>query len=254
MLLCGFDLVAGKRVEIVGETDSCHVAEPWLPRAIAGRRGHLGPKFRGQEPCWCAYVVMTQMVVIKPCLRNRRRYQIPPVDGKGFPTRGVSTGLVRCVTAPPPHGAPGKSRHAKCASGGRPRRRRWEWRPRRSSRPIHQPLRRIPFHCNVFGAPCGCGRREAGIITGPVGSVGDALDNVLMESTVGLYKSELIDSLENPGPSGRTRRAVRRDRSENDDADEPFMRSWCALNTAVREIEPPTWVASGRRCASRPCG
>jgi hypothetical protein len=47
----------------------------------------------------CVYVVMTQMVVIKPCLRNRRRYQIPPVDGKGFPTRGVSTGLMRWPAA-----------------------------------------------------------------------------------------------------------------------------------------------------------
>ena len=49
VLLCGDDLVAGKRVKIVGETDSCHVAEPRLARAIAGRRGHLRPKFRGQD-------------------------------------------------------------------------------------------------------------------------------------------------------------------------------------------------------------
>ncbi|MBY4570822.1 IS3 family transposase, partial [Gordonia sihwensis] len=34
--------------------------------------------------------------------------------------------------------------------------------------------------------------REAGI-TGSIGSVGDALDNALMESTIGLYKTELID-------------------------------------------------------------
>lgn len=33
---------------------------------------------------------------------------------------------------------------------------------------------------------------EAGI-TGSIGSVGDALDNALMESTIGLYKTELID-------------------------------------------------------------
>ena len=65
----------------------------------------LAPKFRGRGRV-VVDVVMTQMVVITPCLRNRRRYQIPPVDGKGFPTRGVSTGLVRCATAPPPHGAP----------------------------------------------------------------------------------------------------------------------------------------------------
>lgn len=34
--------------------------------------------------------------------------------------------------------------------------------------------------------------REAGI-DGSIGSVGDALDNALMESTIGLYKTELID-------------------------------------------------------------
>ncbi len=33
---------------------------------------------------------------------------------------------------------------------------------------------------------------ESGI-AGSIGSVGDALDNALMESTIGLYKSELID-------------------------------------------------------------
>lgn len=33
---------------------------------------------------------------------------------------------------------------------------------------------------------------ESGI-AGSIGSVGDALDNVLMESTIGLYKTELID-------------------------------------------------------------
>ena len=33
---------------------------------------------------------------------------------------------------------------------------------------------------------------EAGI-TGSIGSVGDALDNALMESTIGLYKTEVID-------------------------------------------------------------
>ena len=64
------------------------------------------PRSSGAGAVLCVDVVMTQMVVITPCLRNRRRYQIPPVDGKGFPTRGVSTGLVRCATAPPPHGAP----------------------------------------------------------------------------------------------------------------------------------------------------
>ena len=33
--------------------------------------------------------------------------------------------------------------------------------------------------------------REAGIV-GSIGSVGDALDNALMESTIGLFKTELI--------------------------------------------------------------
>ena len=33
---------------------------------------------------------------------------------------------------------------------------------------------------------------EAGI-AGSIGSVGDALDNALMESTIGLFKTELID-------------------------------------------------------------
>ena len=33
--------------------------------------------------------------------------------------------------------------------------------------------------------------REAGI-TGSIGSVGDALDNALMESTIGLFKTEVV--------------------------------------------------------------
>src|ERR1700756_5052884 len=45
------------------------------------------------------YVVTTQMVAIKPCLRNRWRYQIPRVDGKGFPTPWVSTGPVEVGAA-----------------------------------------------------------------------------------------------------------------------------------------------------------
>jgi putative transposase len=35
-------------------------------------------------------------------------------------------------------------------------------------------------------------------ITGSIGSVGDALDNALMESTIGLYKTELIDHPDHP--------------------------------------------------------
>ena len=59
VLLCGVDLVAGKRVKIVDETDSCYVAEPWLPHVGARSRthkrlrGHLGPKFRGQDRVVC---------------------------------------------------------------------------------------------------------------------------------------------------------------------------------------------------------
>jgi putative transposase len=34
--------------------------------------------------------------------------------------------------------------------------------------------------------------REAGM-TGSIGSVGDALDNALMESTIGLFKTEIIE-------------------------------------------------------------
>jgi putative transposase len=44
--------------------------------------------------------------------------------------------------------------------------------------------------------------RDAGI-SGSIGTVGDALDNALMESTIGLYKSELIDLDEGRNWSGR---------------------------------------------------
>ncbi len=47
---------------------------------------------------------------------------------------------------------------------------------------------------------------EAGI-AGSIGSVGDALDNALMESTIGLYKTELIDRQR----SGTGRNAVERE-------------------------------------------
>ena len=53
---------------------------------------------------------------------------------------------------------------------------------------------------------------EAGI-AGSIGTVGDALDNALMESTIGLYKSELIV----PGGRGRNwagRREVERETAE----------------------------------------
>ena len=47
---------------------------------------------------------------------------------------------------------------------------------------------------------------DAGI-AGSIGSVGDALDNALMESTIGLYKTELIDRQ----PSRTGRAAVERE-------------------------------------------
>ena len=47
---------------------------------------------------------------------------------------------------------------------------------------------------------------DAGI-AGSIGSVGDALDNALMESTIGLYKTELIDRQ----PSWTSRAAVERE-------------------------------------------
>jgi len=43
---------------------------------------------------------------------------------------------------------------------------------------------------------------ESGI-AGSIGSVGDALDNALMESTIGLYKTELIDRARARSWSGR---------------------------------------------------
>ena len=71
VLLCGIDLVAGKRVEVVGKADACHVTEPWLAGTITGRRGDLRPKFRVRAVL-SVCVVMTQMVVITPGLRNCR--------------------------------------------------------------------------------------------------------------------------------------------------------------------------------------
>lgn len=44
--------------------------------------------------------------------------------------------------------------------------------------------------------------QDAGI-TGSIGSVGDALDNALMESTIGLYKTEVIDQLDRSWNSWR---------------------------------------------------
>ena len=69
--------------------------------------------------------------------------------------------------------------------------------------PVRPAPHRHPFHGNRSGASLGAGSQytsiayttalvEAGIAPS-IGSVGDALDNALMESTIGLYKTELID-------------------------------------------------------------
>ncbi len=55
---------------------------------------------------------------------------------------------------------------------------------------------------------------EAGL-AGSIGSVGDALDNALMESTIGLYKTELIDR---------------------------HPRSWSGRGEVERETPEPPWV------------
>ena len=72
-----------------------------------------------------------------------------------------------------------------------------------TARSIHTSLPRIPFHRKRFvhhsdagsthrpGSP----RSFADWNRRSIGNIGDALDNALMESAVGLYKSELIDSI-----------------------------------------------------------
>ena len=44
---------------------------------------------------------------------------------------------------------------------------------------------------------------DAGI-AGSIGTVGDALDNALCESTIGLFKTEAIDRPDPPGPTAAT--------------------------------------------------
>ena len=66
------------------------------------------------------------MVVLKPCLRNRRRYQIPPVDGKGFPDpRGKHRARsMRCGGLTTGHSVAGMGHSAGlhlCSVGGRDR-------------------------------------------------------------------------------------------------------------------------------------
>lgn len=47
-------------------------------------------------------------------------------------------------------------------------------------------------------------------ITGPIGTVGDAVDNALMESTIGLYKTEVIKPCRILGRPPRRRLGHRR--------------------------------------------
>lgn len=54
--------------------------------------------------------------------------------------------------------------------------------------------------------------QDAGI-AGSIGTVGDALDNALMESTIGLYKTELIDQRAT-GPNWSGRREVERETAD----------------------------------------
>ncbi len=52
---------------------------------------------------------------------------------------------------------------------------------------LHRPIERAQYTSFAFTEAL----RDSGL-AGSIGSVGDALDNALMESTIGLYKSELI--------------------------------------------------------------
>ena len=72
--------------------------------------------------------------------------------------------------------------------------------------------------------------REAGM-QGSIGSVGDALDNALMESTIGLYKTELID-LET------TRRWTGRNEVERETAD--WVKCFGRRATALGDRLPTT--------------
>ncbi|OBC12761.1 transposase [Gordonia sp. 852002-50816_SCH5313054-c] len=53
---------------------------------------------------------------------------------------------------------------------------------------LHRPVELAQYTSFAFTEAL----RDSGL-AGSIGSVGDALDNALMESTIGLYKSELID-------------------------------------------------------------
>ena len=53
---------------------------------------------------------------------------------------------------------------------------------------LHRPLEPAQYTSLVFTEAL----HDAGI-TGSIGSVGDALDNALIESTIGLFKTEVID-------------------------------------------------------------
>ncbi len=53
---------------------------------------------------------------------------------------------------------------------------------------LHRPVEPAQYTSRIFVDAL----TESGI-AGSIGSVGDALDNAMMESTIGLYKTELID-------------------------------------------------------------
>ncbi len=79
---------------------------------------------------------------------------------------------------------------------------------------------------------------EAGI-TGSIGSVGDALDNALMESTIGLYKTEVIDRHDRSWSSWRDVEAAtaswvhwfNHDRLHTSIGDIPLPRTYCTTRS-----------------------
>lgn len=90
--------------------------------------------------------------------------------------------------------------------------------------------------------------RQAGI-TGSIGSVGDALDNALMESTIGLYKTEVIDHEKPDGRSWSGRAEV-----------EKFTASWVhwyntsRLHTSIGDVPPIEYEEDHHRTTSSPHG
>ncbi len=81
---------------------------------------------------------------------------------------------------------------------------------------VHEKKNRLPFHINRIGPSLHTGSQYTSLaftealvesgIAGSIGSVGDALDNALMESTIGLYKTELIDRAQSWSGRGEVER------------------------------------------------